>query len=68
MLEEETGVDLSQFRVPNSEIKPRVTSYNPRTGKSYSQEVYCERAYLFMKIDALLNKFNIEEDGPKIGF
>jgi uncharacterized protein YqfB (UPF0267 family) len=62
LLENETGEDLSQFRIAISEIKPIDKSHNYITGKiECSQSVYCERAVFFTKADALELKFKDKE-------
>lgn len=66
---EETGIDVSEFRVPDSEIKPRVTAAW-EGGQSYSEEKYVKRVFLLTKAEAILGYFNIitKEPPPKIGF
>ena len=69
LLQETSGYDLRSFRVPPTEIKPRVTSSGPH-GVTYSKKPFCERSLLMMKIDGVLTFFKIQESTQKttIGF
>ncbi len=71
LIEESTGFDLTGFRVPTNMVKPRVTSTSYK-GKTYSDELYCERPFVIMKVDAVLSffQFQASSDSPKrpIGF
>lgn len=65
LLEAVTGQSLASFRVPSAEVRPRVTSVRMATrhtpGKvSYSRDNYCERAFLVMKTDGVLNYFSYQ--------
>jgi hypothetical protein len=69
LLEEAAGQALRDFCVPAMEVRPRVISVTPRR-VNYSNEAWCDRSYLVMKIDGVLNFFTFSED-PKqkrIGF
>ena len=71
LLTHTSGLDLSNFRVPDSELKPIVTGGNYITGTvDYSEDSYCQRAFLMMKIDGVLTFFEIQssQPKPKIGF
>ena len=63
------GIDVSEFRIPTSEVKPRITSVS-REGRHYSEEKYVDKSYILTKIDAILGYFEIvTSDKPrKIGF
>jgi len=72
-LEKISGEDLQEFRVPNQEINPRVTSISYGGGKTYSSESYCQREFLLMKIDGVLGYFTYllqpsDDKGPELGF
>jgi len=67
------GIDVSEFRIPDSEVKPRITGSSVSEGrshKSYSEEKYVDKPYLLTKIDAILGYFEIitSEKPKKIGF
>jgi len=54
-----TGADLSMFSVPEDEIRPKVVAASMATrrrlGKvNYSNDNYCQRTTLLMKMDALI--------------
>ena len=71
LLTQTSGLDLGNFRIPDSELKPQVTSWNYRTGTvDYSDDNYCQRAFLMMKIDGVLTFLEIpsSQPKPKIGF
>lgn len=71
-----TGSNLDEFRVPDCELKPTQVGghYDDETGEvdvQYSRERYCEKTFLFSKLDALLQYFSIKyssEDKRKMGF
>jgi len=49
------GIDVSEFRIPASEVTPLVTSINTLTGETtYSEEKYVDKPYLLTKLDAIL--------------
>jgi len=67
-------IDVSEFRIPDSEVQPKITSRG-RGGNgveriSYSKEKYVEKAYILTKIDAILGYFEIitSEKPRRIGF
>ncbi len=65
------GITVSEFRIPDSEIKPRPSSINSLTGEvSYTQERYVAKAYFLTKLDAILGYFEIitSEKPKRIGF
>ncbi|MBI2818975.1 MAG: hypothetical protein HYX73_03265 [Acidobacteria bacterium] len=71
MLEELSGVDLKNFRVPASQIRPRLVSGNLLTGEQrFSNGKYVQHSFLMMRIDGVLNMFEILSSQPKttIGF
>ena len=80
ILSKETGTSLDEFKIPNGEINPRITSVWPsipslgqRSGQTFTDERYCERALFLSKIDAILSYFQIVylsngEEKNKIGF
>ncbi len=71
---EDTGIDVSEFRIQDSLIKPRVRASwigeGGRSEKSYSEEKYVERSFILTKIDAILGYFEIitSEKPRSIGF
>ena len=64
------GMDVSEFRIPDSLVKPRVTATWLGGGRSYSDEKYVERSFTLTKIDAILGYFEIitSEKPKEIGF
>jgi hypothetical protein len=72
---EEVGIEVSEFRIPDSLVKPRVTSSqkNYSTGVShlsYSNGKYIDKSFLLTKLDAILGYFEIitSKEPRKIGF
>lgn len=71
VLEQESCADLSKFRIPESEVRPRVISVRRMRGSvTYSDRSYCERSFLMMRIDGILGFFSLQMATPKtaIGF
>lgn len=75
ILESVSGQALANFRVPVPEVRPRITGVVPaRTGRPSrvyrSSDGYCERTFLVMKIDGVLNYFSYQsQHGQRvIGF
>ena len=65
------GINISDFQIPLSEIKPRLLSFNYATHEErYSTEKYVDQAYFLTKLDALLGYFEIitSEQPRRIGF
>ena len=70
---ENTGIDVTQFRIPPSEVQPRLTSWyydGSETPGAYSKEKYVPKELLLTKLDAVLLYFDIthSEEPRKIGF
>jgi len=74
LLERAGQFNLSSFRVPASEVKPIVVSSNYLDGSvDYSKESFCDRHYFLMKVDGVLNMFQVlltptSAPKPSIGF
>jgi hypothetical protein len=78
VLEEAFEKDLSSFRIPEAELKPRVgssrrASYSGRfpASKQMSQKRYCDEKFAQRKIDGIVFYFqNLQPTPgrPKIGF
>jgi len=69
----DVGLEVAEFRIPESLIKPRVTaSWSDAQGThhSYSDERYIAQPYILTKIDAILSYFEIitSEKPREIGF
>jgi len=71
------GMDLPEFHVPDSEVKPKVTGVSPVSyigggggHVSYSKEKYVDKPFILTKLDAILGYFeSITSEKPrKIGF
>lgn len=65
------GIDVSEFRIPDSEVAPEITSWNTLNGEAtYSDEKYVERSFILTKLDAVLSYFEIitSEKPKKMGF
>ena len=70
---EKIDISVSEFRISDSEVQPRVTMTKFGSGgaeHSYSDEKYVDKALILVKLDALLNYFEIitAEKPRKIGF
>jgi len=66
---ENIGIDVSEFRVPDSMVKP--VNLSIVVGKErYSEEKYVEKPFFLAKIDAILGYFEIvfQEKPRSIGF
>ena len=67
-------IDLIDFQLFNSDLKPIPVSGNARTGKTkYSEELYCDTSLLSQKVDSLLNYLNLllqpkPQQEKKIGY
>lgn len=71
LLEDASGDDLSNFRVPAIEVHPQISSWRPMSGTvTYTQDKRCDRSFLMMKIDAVLSLFQLQASGQtsRIGF
>jgi hypothetical protein len=75
LLETSTGHYLRNFRIPSPEIKPTVIAARMGTARrpgsaTYSKDNYCERSFLVMKIDGVLNYFSYQSapQERRIGF
>ena len=66
---ENIGMEVSEFRIPDSAVQPQITAWW-EGGESYSEEKYVERALILTKLDAALGYFEIitSEKPKKIGF
>lgn len=71
------GRDVSEYRITDSEIAPRVISIStltfrngPKAGTSYSKEKYVDKHLILYKLDAILSYFEIITAKPprEIGF
>jgi hypothetical protein len=68
------GIDVSEFRIPDTLMKSKVTSGHigaDRVGHfAYSKEKYVKKSIIMTKLDAILSYFEIiTSDKPKrIGF
>lgn len=72
-LEKASNESLSEFKIPESEIEPRVISWNMLSGnRQYSEQKYCDKEFLLMKIDGVLGYFTLllqpVEIKGKLGF
>lgn len=52
------GIDTSDFRVPSSEVKPRITGFSIDV-THYSKDKYVPKALLLAKLDAVITYFEI---------
>lgn len=60
LLEQASGANLENFRLPAGEIRRVVVSGNFLTGeKHYSQDLYCDHNFFVMKVDAVLMMFEV---------
>ena len=71
---QQIGVDVIEFRIDTSEIKPRfaggVIRLNGTSSQSYTNEKYVKRALLLIKVESVLGYFKLITEEPKrtIGF
>lgn len=68
---ESIGIEVSGFRIPDSEVAPHLRSFNRITGESvYSTKKYVPRRLILIKLDAILGYFKITtaEKPKSIGF
>jgi hypothetical protein len=61
---EDTGMNVSHFRIPDSELQPLPDYY------AYSKVKYVRKSYFLSKLDAILMYFELQTSEPKktIGF
>ena len=66
---ESTGINVSHFRIRDSELQPQLLVSTSR-GSSYSKEKYVRKSYFLSKLDAILTYFHLQTSKPKrtIGF
>lgn len=64
------GIDVTEFRIPDSAVQPRITAMFIDGTKSYSEEKYVDKPFILTKLDAVLGYFEIiTSDKPKkMGF
>ncbi len=73
------GIDVSEFRIPDSEVKPDDSWSYPHSRSraggggdqvTYSKEKYVGKSFILMKLDAILGYFGIitSEKPRRIGF
>ncbi len=74
---ESIGIDTSEFRIPDSEVKPKVTDVSPVSylgggggHVSYSKEKYVDKSFILTKLGGILGYFEIitSEKPRRIGF
>lgn len=64
-----SGSDFTKFLVPESELTNQIASINSRTGeKKYRDYKVCERSFLMMKIEGVINFFKLSNQNPDIEF
>ncbi len=73
ILEKTLNINLSEFKIPPSEVKHREIScvITEDMEENYSKDKYCERNFFLSKLDALLSYFSIKylsKEESKIGF
>jgi len=52
------GIDVTEFLVPEQEVKPRVT-VQTSNGPRYSEEKYVRKSLFLTKLDAIINYLEI---------
>jgi hypothetical protein len=68
-LKKESGQNFDDYRVPESELRRRTTSKNTLTREvSRSESPECARAFLMMKIDAILGYITTRAERKTMGF
>jgi len=75
IIEKSINQNLQKYLVPQEDIRPIVISFNMLSGaKTYSRNSFCDKKFILMKLDALLNyidtllSLNGREEESKIGF
>ncbi len=69
-----SGEDLTAFRIPESELKPKVASWSRPTRRrrgivTYTTERYCDPTVMRRQIEAVLRYFHaIQPPPPGVGF
>jgi len=58
------GIDVTEFLIPDSELKPKLLSSSPR-GDSYSDIKYVRKSIFLTKLDGILNYLNYILKEPK---
>jgi hypothetical protein len=57
---ESIDIDVSEFRIPSSEVGPVLVSSNYLTGsKQYSHEQYVDKAFILAKLDAIIGYLDV---------
>ena len=54
-----TDEELNEFKVPDNEVRPRMTSVSYGGHKTYTDEHFCDREFILMKIDGILGYFTL---------
>lgn len=66
------GIDVSEFFIPDQELKPTVTSIDTlgKGGATYSEEKYVRKSIFLTKLDAIINYLTmlLKEKPRKTGF
>lgn len=73
---EDVGIDVAEYRIPDSEITPIVKSIqtltfdNRPSGPTYSEEKYVDKSSILTELDAILSylKAITSEKPKKMGF
>jgi len=71
---QDLGVDVSEFRIPDSMVKPQIgirsTDIGGKVSCSYSEDKYVDKPFILTKLDAILGYFEIvtSEKPREIGF
>ena len=50
LLERSSGASLANFRIPDDQIGPVITSVRRRGGATYSEESDCDRSFFDMRV------------------
>ena len=65
LLERNSGTNLQNFRIPDTEIRPIPAGGNYLTGEiEYTDEPYCDRDFFAMKVDGVLTMFELLIESP----
>jgi len=68
------GIDVAEFRISDSVVKPKILTRTSHSGGresiTYSEEKYVERSFILTKLDAIIGYFEIitSEKPQKIGY
>ncbi|MFC1901856.1 hypothetical protein ACFLX3_02895 [Chloroflexota bacterium] len=67
----QSGIDVTEFHIPKTELKPSVESVNSVKGNTtYSNDKYVRKSIYLCKLDGIINNLSalLEEPKRSVGF